>query len=92
MHEGKIEEGDLVWFWKSGRQHVCMPERATVARVWNERCLNLIVDQHDGMLKAELYVPVVREDEPMPAGRYCTTQAPGEMTSALNMVRNHKGE
>lgn len=72
--------GRRVWFWPNGTNGVPIvhggePQAcdAGVAYVWNPRLVNLTVAGHDGSMHARTSVPLLQDDDPVPAlGAYAT--------------------
>lgn len=63
--------GRIVWFYEHNQQQE--PKAAIVAKVWDEKIVNLAVVEEDGTTKAMTSVRLLQEDEPTPSGmRYAT--------------------
>lgn len=68
--------GRVVWYFPSLGDKFPLPSdgqplAATVARVWNDRMVNLTVHDADGNVHARTSVQLVQPGEPVPSTAYC---------------------
>ncbi len=64
--------GRVVWFYRyiPGQGHKG-PLAAHVARVWNDRMVNLMVISQDGVPESRTSVGLVQDGDEAPQGDYC---------------------
>lgn len=70
--------GRRVWFYPNGAisGFTASPDQpcdAGIAYVWTDRMVNLSVADHNGVVMGRTSVPLLQDDDPVPAsGAYCT--------------------
>lgn len=78
--------GRKLWYWatlsryheaqKYTEQHDCpvqdQPEDATIAAVWDPKLVNLVVTDHNGIVRSETSVILLQEGDPLPNSRFAT--------------------
>jgi len=69
--------GRVVWFYRDGVQHA-----AIIAKVWNDRMVNLAVFDEAGRASNQTSVPLVQEGDTIPSGSYYAVWMPFQIGQA----------
>jgi hypothetical protein len=84
--------GRRVWFWPNGDVDYIVWDKAQpcdagVLYVVNERCVNLLVSDHEGHTGPVLRVPLLQDDDPIPETSAYATWMPYQVGQAKKHER-----